>query len=181
MKRSQFIGLLAIAVIASFAVGVWLGDFPYLEIEKRVRPFEALNFLVILFFGYWFQNLQRQKVAKTSSIQKLLDITYSELASEVNSIVEVIESTKEGDAICDDVKKRISLKQRNISTNIKLICDHFPSAKEEINDCYIIFKDSVLEDVNLAAFVMTSTYLKNVSSRAIELKSKLRTKMYQLT
>lgn len=178
-RRSAIILSLVIAVVF-FVIGVLLDNVPYFQCETKIRPFEALNFIMILLFGYWFQNSERKSTLKSNSLQKLLEQIYEELATDINIVITLIEDLPDGSKVEDPIKKKIQLKFKSIATNVKFIIDATPLTKNELDSKFIEFKDSFIENLLLQEFIVTSEFLKNISAKSMNLKNAVRHKVYEI-
>jgi hypothetical protein len=171
MKIPSHIPAILIISAIFFIAGLIVNDFPFFQIDPKIRPVELLNFAVVLLFGYWFQSYQRKKTASGSVIHKLLEQVANEIFSATNDILSIIEKENRSSSLSDDIKKNIHLKFKLIATNVDFIekkiavCNGQKKNKiSNIKTIYQEFKDSIInDDFSTNAFVVNMEYIKKIN------------------
>jgi len=179
MTPKQMIGICILIAIFSFTIGVIINDVPRLQIEEKVRPFEALTFFVVLIFGYWYQNHQRVNTITGASRQKMCEQVGVDIVHDINTIVCTIESLENGAVVQDAQKRRIHLKFKSISSNVGYLIESNEDKNGALLSAFNELKEAVInEDFSLNSFIVTLEYLKMINSKSILLTHKIRENLY---
>ena len=170
--------IIIFSAIAGVFIGVLIGDIPYFSVESKIRPFEAATFLFITIFGYWYQTNQKNNETRFNTHHKTIENIISESCETISKITKRIEE-KIDKELTDIDKKIIHQDLRNISKNI-----HFIEKKtktKELTTKYISFKDCIAnEDFSTSKFTVDTTYYRDTSNSANELKVSIRDSIYSI-